>query len=169
MRGKWILENLLGAPPPPPPPGNDTLKEEAKVTSSASFREQLAAHRDRKECRGCHVRMDALGFALEHFDAIGRFRAQDAGGAIDAVGELQDGRRLDGLPGLQAALRSDPAFVRTVARKLFVYGVGRDLRPVDRLRLDAAVAERLLEGKVTFADLLAVVVLSDAFRFAAGG
>jgi mono/diheme cytochrome c family protein len=168
-RGKWILENLLGAPPPPPPPGNDTLKEEAKVTSSASFREQLAAHRDRKECRGCHVRMDALGFALEHFDAIGRFRAQDAGGAIDAVGELQDGRRLDGLPGLQAALRSDPAFVRTVARKLFVYGVGRDLRPVDRLRLDAAVAERLLEGKVTFADLLAVVVLSDAFRFAAGG
>lgn len=162
-RGRWVLENLLGQPPPPPPPGNDTLKNEAAVDSTKTFREQLAQHRERRECAVCHVRMDALGFALEHYDAIGRFRARDAGGPVDSSGELPDGRRLDGIGDLKRVLREDPAFVRTLTRKLFVYAVGRDARPQDRLRLDLRVDELLLQGRVTLKDLVRVVVQDDAF------
>jgi mono/diheme cytochrome c family protein len=163
-RGKWVLENLLGQPPPPPPPGNDTLANEAAIDSSRSFRDQLAQHRERRACAVCHVRMDALGFALERYDAIGRYREQDAGGVIDCSGELPDGRVLAGLADLKAALRQDPAFVRTLARKLFVYAVGRDARPHDRLRLDLGVDELLLLGKVTLRDLVLLVVQDDAFQ-----
>jgi len=162
-RGKWVLENLLGQPPPPPPPGNDTLANEAAIDSSRSFREQLAQHRERPACAVCHVRMDALGFALERYDAIGRHREHDAGGAIDCRGELPDGRVLAGLADLKAALRGDPAFVRTLARKLFVYAVGRDARPGDRLRLDLGVDELLLQGKATLRDLVLLVVRDEAF------
>jgi hypothetical protein len=108
--------------------------------------------------------MDALGFALERYDAIGRYREQDAGGVIDCSGELPDGRVLAGLADLKAALRQDPAFVRTLARKLFVYAVGRDARPHDRLRLDLGVDELLLLGKVTLRDLVLLVVQDDAFQ-----
>jgi cytochrome c553 len=162
-RGKWILENLLGQAPPPPPPGNDSLAEEGKVDSARSFREQLAQHRSKATCAGCHVRMDALGFALERYDAIGRHRLQDAGGVIDCSGELPDGTRLDGLAALKRVLVADPAFVRTFAHKLFVYAVGRELRPADRLRLDLRVDDQLRTGAVTVRDLLAIVVRDAAF------
>jgi hypothetical protein len=107
--------------------------------------------------------MDALGFALERFDVIGRWRAADEHGPIDDAGELPDGRVLAGLPGLKAALLQDPAFPRTLARKLFVYAVGRDLGPVDRLRLDHSVDELAAVGPVTLASLIGLVVESDAF------
>lgn len=163
-RGKWILENLLGAPPPPPPPGNDSLPNEEAVDSSRSFREQLAQHRADSKCAVCHVRMDALGLALERFDAIGRYREADKGGVIDCSGELPDGRVVDGLAGLKQVLRADPAFVRTFARKLFVYGVGREPRPVDRLKLDHAVEAALRTAEVTVADVALAIVDSDEFR-----
>jgi hypothetical protein len=166
-RGKWILENLLGQPPPPPPPGNDSLKNEARVDSSRSFREQLAQHRERAECAACHARMDALGFALEHYDAIGRFRAADAGGAIDCTGVLPDGRALDGLASLKKLLIADDAFERTLASKLFVYAVGRDPRSVDRLRLYDAVARMRDAGRVTLRDLVRAIVDDVAFANAA--
>lgn len=162
-RGKWILENLLGQPPPPPPPGNDTLANEAAIDSSRTFREQLAQHRSRPQCMTCHVRMDTLGFALERYDPIGRYRETDAGGEIDSSGELPGGVRIDGLAALKRVLHDDPAFVRTVAQKLFVYAIGRDLRPVDRLRIDHRVAELLARGRVTLADLVLLVVQDDAF------
>ncbi|MBX3464639.1 MAG: DUF1592 domain-containing protein [Planctomycetes bacterium] len=162
-RGKWVLENLLGQPPPPPPPGNDTLAGEAAIDSSRSFREQLAQHRERSQCAVCHVRMDALGFALERYDAIGRFRVEDAGGAIDCSGDLPDGRTVEGLGGLKQVLRADPAFVRTLATKLFVYAVGRDARPVDRLRLRVGVDELLRQGAVTLRALVLLVVQDPAF------
>lgn len=168
-RGRWILDNLLGQAPPPPPPGNDSLANEAGVDSAKSFREQLAQHRERSACAVCHVRMDALGFALEHYDAIGRHRERDAGGAIDSRGALPDGTVLQGLPQLAALVAADPAFVRTVAHKLFVYGNGRDLRPIDRLRLDRAVAAAAAAGPVTLPDLIRVVVLDDAFRLVIAG
>ncbi|MBL8738838.1 MAG: DUF1592 domain-containing protein, partial [Planctomycetes bacterium] len=117
-RGKWILENLLGQAPPPPPPGNDSLPDEGQVDSTKSLREQLAQHRDRAACAGCHVRMDALGFALERYDVVGRHRERDAGGEIDCTGELPDGTRLAGLADLKRVLAADPAFVRTMAHKL---------------------------------------------------
>ncbi len=162
-RGKWILQNLLDQAPPQPPPGNDSLKNEAAVDSAKSFREQLAQHRDRKECAGCHVRMDALGFALERYDAIGRHRDADAAGPIDCSGELPSGQRLEGLADLKRVLRQDPAFVGAVARKLFVYAVGRDLRPSDRLRLDLRVDQLLANERVTIADLVTLVATDPAF------
>ncbi len=162
-RGKWILENLLGQPPPAPPPGNDSFADEAAIDSSRSFREQLAQHRAKASCAACHVRMDTLGFALERYDAIGRHRLRDAGGAIDASGQLPDGRRIDGLGELRSVLRDDPAFVRTLAHKLFVYGVGREARPIDRLRLDLAVEDRLRRGPVTLRDLVLLIVTGEWF------
>jgi mono/diheme cytochrome c family protein len=163
-RGKWILENLLGAAPPPPPPGNDSLAGEAAVDSTATLRQQLLQHRERKTCAVCHRRMDALGFALENFDAIGRFRERDGAGVIDSTGELPDGRVVHGLGDLQSLLAADPAFVRTALRKLFVYAVGRDVAPVDRLHLDARADALAASGKVTLRDLLLAVVTSPPFR-----
>ncbi len=161
-RGKWILDNLLGQSPPPPPPGNDSFEDEGAIDGSATLREQMAQHRERSKCAICHVRMDTLGLALERFDAIGRYRAQDAAGAIDASGELPDGRVLEGAADLKRALAADPTYVRTVAHKLFVYAVGRDLRPVDRLRIDHAV-QQLGADTVTMRDLILLVVRDPAF------
>lgn len=163
-RGRWILDNLLGQSPPPPPPGNDSKLSDRAIDSTKSFREQLAQHRERPECAACHVRMDTLGFALEQYDAIGRRRLADAGGAIDTSGELPGGRRIEGLADLKAVLRADPQFVHLVAKKLFVYALGRDPRPVDRLKLAAAVDALLQAGKVTIGDLVLTVVGSEAFR-----
>jgi len=162
-RGKWILENILGAPPPAPEPGSDSFANEATIDSAASLREQLELHRASARCAGCHVRMDALGFALENYDPIGRWRTHDSGGAIDARGALPDGRQIDGLAGLKSVLRNDPAFVRNLLRKLFVYGVGREPRNIDLLQLDAAADAAIARGKVTLLDLIHLVVQSPPF------
>ena len=162
-RGKWILDNLLGQPPPPPPPGNDSFEDEAAIDDAATLRDQMAQHRERSKCAVCHLRMDALGLSLERFDAIGRFRVSDGAGVIDASATLPDGTGLDGLADLKRAVAADPAFVRTVAHKLFVYAVGRELRPIDRLRIDEAVAGLLSAGEVTLRDLIMLVVVDPAF------
>jgi hypothetical protein len=162
-RGKWVLENLLGQPPPPPPPGNDSLANEAAIDSSRSFREQMAQHRERAGCAVCHVRMDALGFALEKYDVVGRHRDADAGGTIDCSGELPDGTRLDGLASLKAALAADEAFDRTLATKLFVHAVGRDAAPADRLRVQEGVRALRARGRVTLRDLVQLVAGDVAF------
>lgn len=163
-RGKWVLENLLDAAPPPPPPGNDSFTGEAEIDSAASLRQQMAAHRERTSCAACHVRMDALGLALEHFDAIGRHRVTDAGGAIDASGQLPDGRVIDGLTGLKTALRDDPAFLRCLLHKLFVYAVGREAVAADRVRLWAEAEALRQRPQVTLRELIHVIVRLDAFR-----
>ncbi len=168
-RGKWVLENLLDAPPPPPPPGNDSFTGAEAVGTARGLREQMALHRDKAACRGCHVRMDALGLALEHYDAIGRRRSEDAGGAIDASAELPDGRRIDGLAGLKAALRDDPAFVRALLHKLFVYAVGRAAAPADRVRLWLLAEEFAGRPKVTLRDLVLAIVRLPAFTQRAVG
>jgi hypothetical protein len=162
-RGKWLLDNLLGQAPPPPPPGNDSFESEEAIADSATLRQQMAQHREHSKCAVCHVRMDALGLAMERFDAIGRFRKKDGAGVIDASGELPDGRKLDGLVSLKKVLAQDPTFVRTMAHKLFVYAIGRDLRPVDRLRVDLEVRRLLAQGKVTVRDLILVIVSDPAF------
>ena len=162
-RGKWMLENLLDAAPPAPPPGNDSFANEAAIDSTASLRAQLMQHRERSACAVCHTRMDALGFALERYDAVGRHRAADAAGPIDCKGQLPDGTEVDGLAALKRVLAADPAFVRTLTHKLFLYAIGRELRPVDRLRLDHRVEELLRSGPVTLRDLIGVVVADIAF------
>ena len=94
---------------------------------------------------------------------IGRYREEDSAGVIDVSGELPDGRKLDGLASLKSVLAADPAFVRTMAHKLFVYAVGREMRPVDRLRIDLCVRQLLQRGEVTVRDLILIIVRDPAF------
>ena len=167
-RGKWLLENLLGQSPPPPPPGNDSFADEEAIDDSATLRQQMAQHRGRSKCAVCHVRMDALGLAMERFDGIGRYRERDSAGVIDASSDLPDGRKLDGLASLKAVLVADPSFVRTMTHKLFVYAVGREMRPVDRLRIDLIVRQLLRRKEVTVRDLILAVVRDAAFTHRIG-
>ena len=127
VRGKWVLENLLGTPPPPPPPANVPPLDEAKSAAVLSMRERMEEHRRNPACAACHALMDPVGLSLENFDAIGRWRTLTAGLApIDATGGLPDGTTFDGVAGLRQALldRSDQ-FVRTLVDKLMTYALGR--------------------------------------------
>ena len=143
VRGKWILENVLGTPPPPPPPDVPELPEREESGEPASLRARLEAHRANPVCSGCHSRMDPLGFALENFDAVGRWRDADAGGApIDTAGVLPDGAAFDGLPALREVLHGRRAeFVATVTEKLLTYALGRGVEPHDRPAIRAIVRE----------------------------
>jgi Protein of unknown function (DUF1592)/Protein of unknown function (DUF1588)/Protein of unknown function (DUF1585)/Protein of unknown function (DUF1587)/Protein of unknown function (DUF1595)/Planctomycete cytochrome C len=128
VRGKFILENILGTPVPPPPPDVPVLKETADGEAPKTMREQMAEHRANPSCATCHKIMDPIGFALENFDAVGEWRTREAGGAIDASGELADGTRIDGVVALrQALVRRPDAFASTLTEKLLTYGLGRGL------------------------------------------
>ena len=133
LRGHWLLEHVLGAPPPPPPPDVPALPDRGEAGRAASVRERLERHRENAVCASCHAPMDPLGFGLEHFDAIGRWRAAgEAGGAIDASGVLPDGTAFRGLSGLrEVLLERREQFVHTVAEKLTTYALGRGLEHYD--------------------------------------
>ena len=161
-RGKWLLENILDAAPPPPPPGADALEDEAAIDSAASLRDQLAAHRADPDCASCHNRMDALGFAMEHFDAVGRDRRSEKGQAVDASSVLPNGRRLEGPADLRAIVGRDPAFLRAVAKKLFIYAVGRDLEISDEIVIESMLEN--LGADPTLEDLILGIIDLDAFR-----
>jgi hypothetical protein len=125
IRGKWILENLLGTPPPPPPANVPSLRENT-VAANLSIRERLAEHRSNASCASCHRLIDPVGFSLEQFDAVGRWRIAEDGQAIDAAGGLPDGSECSDIDGLEAALLRRPElFVRTLAEKLFTFALGR--------------------------------------------
>jgi hypothetical protein len=132
QRGKWILENLLGTPPPPPPPDVPELKA-APHGKVLSMREQMQVHRANTMCAACHARMDPIGFALENYDGVGRWRGEDAGAPIDASGKLPDGTEFRGPAGLTQLLltkyRDD--FVRTATEKLLTYALGRGVEYYD--------------------------------------
>jgi hypothetical protein len=132
QRGKWILENLLGTPPPPPPPDVPELKA-APHGKVLSMRDQMQVHRTNAVCAACHARMDPIGFALENFDGVGRWRREDAGAPIDASGKLPDGIEFQGPAGLRDLLltkyRDD--FVRTATEKLHTYALGRGIEAYD--------------------------------------
>ncbi|RMG06624.1 MAG: DUF1592 domain-containing protein [Planctomycetota bacterium] len=163
-RGKWVLEALLDDPPGAPPPGAGSLPATPPGAASRSVRELLAAHRRNPDCAACHARMDPIGLALEGFDAIGRQRNREAGRPIDRSGELPGGRRFVGAAGLRddilAHRRED--FVRCVAAKLFVYALGRGLRPADEVPLRALV--RGVAPRYRFQDLVKGIVRLDAFQ-----
>lgn len=162
-RGKWVLENLLDAPPPPPPPGVDSLDEGDGALAAATLRQRMEAHRADPQCASCHTRMDALGFALENYDPIGRWRDRDGELEIDASGVLPDGQEIRGPVGLKRVLARDPAFALCVAKKMFVYAVGRMPGERDRRDLDALVAALPAETP-TLEDLIVGIVRMDAFR-----
>ena len=146
LRGKWLLENLLGAPPPPPPPDIPELDEDTTGTAPATMRERMAQHRASPACATCHAKIDPLGFALENFDAVGRWRAGEDGTAtaIDASGALPDGAPFDGPAAFRDALLREPwasEFVTTVTEKLLTYALGRGLD-----HRDASAVRRILRN-----------------------
>jgi len=127
VRGKWVLDNLLGAPPPPPPPNVPPLDEDQGNTPK-SMRERMEQHRRNPACANCHKIMDPIGLALENFDAIGAWRTFDGSTPIDASGQLSDGSAIDGPVALRnALLRRRDVFVHTVTEKLLTYALGRSL------------------------------------------
>jgi hypothetical protein len=131
LRGKWLLENLLGSPPPAPP-GNVPPLPAEPASAPKTMRERLDVHRANPSCAGCHALIDPLGFALEGFDAVGAWREFDAGGPVDASGRLPDGTALRGVAELRAALAADPrVFGETFVEKLMVYALGRGLTAYD--------------------------------------
>ena len=144
VRGKYLLDNILGAPPPPPPPNVPALEETDAAGAGASVREQMEQHRRSPVCASCHQRMDPLGFALENFDGIGQWRDTDGGGPIDASGLLPDGTAFTGPADFRAALLDRRGeFVRTVTEKLLTYALGRavgapDMPAVRRILREAA-------------------------------
>ena len=132
LRGKWILENLLGTPPPPPPPNVPPLGESASSTEVLSMRERMVSHRQNPACAVCHRIMDPAGLSMENFDAIGRWRDAEGGAAIDASGNLPGGESFEGVAGLRRALLDRPdVFVGTLTEKLLVYALGRGLDHAD--------------------------------------
>jgi uncharacterized protein DUF1592/uncharacterized protein DUF1588/uncharacterized protein DUF1585/uncharacterized protein DUF1595/uncharacterized protein DUF1587/cytochrome c len=164
-RGKWVLENLLAAPPPPPPPNVPALKTEGNTTGKPlTMRDAMVQHRANPVCASCHARMDPIGFAMENFDPVGRWRDSDVGGPIDASGVFPDGQRFDGMAGLKAALLSHPEeFVSTVTEKLLMYGLGRNVQYFDQPAVRAIVRESA-RYNYTFASLVLGVVKSTPFR-----
>jgi hypothetical protein len=163
VRGKWILDNLLGTPPPPPPPDVPALEEKSATSEPHSVRERLERHRASPACAGCHKLMDPLGLALENFDAVGAWRVDDEGSPIDASGQLVDGTPVDGVVTLrQAILRQPEMFVRTLTSKLLVYGLGRGLTYHDMPVVRGIVRDAARSGD-RFSSLILGVVHSRPF------
>lgn len=165
-RGKWILENILATPPPPPPPGVPPL--EAKELKG-TLRQRMDAHRDNPMCASCHAKMDPIGFAFEHFDAIGRYREKDGTEPIDASGVLESGEPFDGHRAfgnlISGSKRED--FIRCVVEKMFTYALGRGLEYYDRPAVEAACKELSANG-LRFSTLIDGVVRSVPFQYRRG-
>jgi hypothetical protein len=131
IRGKWVLENLIGTPPPPPLPDVPALKDNT-VSANLSVRERLAEHRANVACASCHNVMDPVGFSLENFDAVGRWRTLEDGKPVDASGGLPDGNRFTGVEGLEEGLLSRPdVFAGTLTEKLMTFALGRGVEYYD--------------------------------------
>ena len=165
IRGKWVLENLFGMPPPPPPPDIPELEEAATDDRHLTLRELMTLHSRNPTCASCHVRMDAIGFALENFDAIGRWRETDGEAPIDASGTLPGGLAFDGPAGLKRVLSTElkGAFARTVAEKLLTYALGRGLEYYDRPTVRAILREAETSD-FRLADLIVSVTKSLPFQ-----
>src|SRR5262249_1429828 len=132
LRGKWLLATLLGAPPPPPPADVPSLKEAGQDGQPRSLRDRMEQHRNNPACAGCHQRMDPLGFALENFDALGKWRTVADGEKVNASAALPDGTTFEGITGLRDLLiKHKDDFVRTVSEKLLAYGTGRGIEYYD--------------------------------------
>jgi hypothetical protein len=163
LRGKWILENLLGTPPPAPPPNVPPFEQTASA-KPRTIRERLESHRANPSCANCHRTMDGLGFTLENFNAVGAWREREVGGDVNAEGTMTDGQSAVGVGGLRSALLAHPdVFVQTLAEKLMIYGLGRGLQQYDmpvvrRVVRDAGAQQR------KFSALVIGIVKSTPFQ-----
>ncbi len=162
-RGKWILENILGAPPAPPPSGVEALKEGKEQGVSTTLRQKMSRHRTDPACASCHRRMDPLGFALENFDAVGGWRSLEDGQPIDSAGQLPGGRTFQGPAQLKTTLLARRnAFARCLTEKLLTYALGRGLDRADRRDVDHIVG-KLVRKDYRFSALILAVVESQPF------
>ena len=164
VRGKWILDNILGTPPPPPPPLVPALAEKSETGQPRTMREQMEQHRANPVCASCHKLMDPLGFALENFDAVGRWRARDLGKTVDVSSELFDGTKIDGAVDLRrSVLRRSDVFVSTMSEKLLTYALGRGLTAQDMPAV-RAIRSKAAARDYRFSSLVLGVVESLPFQ-----
>jgi hypothetical protein len=166
MRGRWLLGNILGAPPPPPPPDIPALKDAGVEGQPRSLRERMEMHRKNPVCASCHQRMDPLGFALENFDALGKWRTSSDGAPIDPSASFPDGTRFEGVAGLRTLLVSHKEdFVRTLSGKLLAYAIGRGLDYRD-MPASRGIAREAAPGGYTWSSIITAIVMSPPFRMA---
>ena len=171
LRGRWLLDNILGTPPPPPPPDIPALPSAVDNDRGLSMRQRTERHRRNPTCARCHVRMDPLGFALENFDAIGRWREREdllgvdeRGETIDASGVFPDGTTFAGLPGLRTLVTTHPEeFVRTVTEKLMTYALGRTVEYYDMPAIRKIIRDAEPSG-YRWSRLIRGIVRSVPFR-----
>jgi hypothetical protein len=165
LRGKWILENIVGTPPPPPPQNVPPLRDTDVEGRVLSMRERMAQHRASPACAGCHQLMDPAGLSMENFDAIGRWRIRtESGSSVDASGGLPDGSTFTGTSGLRTALLRKPEmFVGTLTEKLLTYGLGRGLEYYDAPSVREIVAGARAND-YRFSSLVLGIVSSDPFQ-----
>ena len=165
-RGKWVLEQILGTPPPPAPPNVPELDDQKKL--AGTLRQRMEQHRENPACANCHKQMDALGFAFENFDAIGRFRTKTDEGTIDPSGTLPDGKSFQGPAELKAILKDKKELVvRNLAEKLMTYGLGRGLEFSDNRALNQ-ICDQAARADHKFSALIIAIVKSDPFRLRRG-
>ncbi|MEO6213168.1 MAG: DUF1592 domain-containing protein [Vicinamibacterales bacterium] len=166
LRGKWVLEVLLGMPPPPPPPDVPDFEETKAALGSQllSVRQRMEAHRSNPQCQSCHRVIDPLGLALENFDVVGMWRIRDGGTGIDASGKLYDGTPLDGPGGLRSVLlKRKDLILRTFTENLMAYGLGRRIEPFDMPTVRKIVREAA-PAQNHFSSFVLGIVKSPAFR-----
>jgi hypothetical protein len=164
LRGKWVLDNLLGIPPPAPPADVPKLEEQAVANKPRSVREQMESHRANPTCASCHKLMDPIGFAMENFDAVGAWRTTDSGSPVDTSGMLLDGSKVDGLVTLrQALVRRPEVLVGTMTEKLLTYGLGRGLASSDMPAVRRIVSDAG-RNNYKFSSLVEGIVSSPAFQ-----
>jgi mono/diheme cytochrome c family protein len=162
IRGKWVLENILGVPPPPPPANVPALEQ--TIGKNLSMRERLAQHRADPVCASCHQIMDPVGFSLENYDAVGRWRTSEEGKPIDASGGLPDGSEFEGVDGLEQALLSRPElFAGVMTEKLLTYGLGRGVGTYDAPAVRAVVRRARAED-FRFSSLILGIANSTPFQ-----
>ena len=163
IRGKWIMENILGTRPPDPPEDVPEIDEKKAESGESSFRKQLEIHRESPICASCHNHMDPLGFGFENYDAIGRFRVKDGEFDVDPAGILPTGEKFEGTEQLVAILRSrEREFARVLTTRMLTFALGRGLRYYDRCAIDKILVE-LERDKFRFHSLVKQVVFSDPF------
>jgi hypothetical protein len=163
IRGKYLLQNVLGAPPPAPPPDVPTLDEDA-VGSAASLRQQMEKHRTNPTCASCHNRMDALGFGLENYDAIGRWRTLDGKFPVDSTGTLPNGKSFRSPSEMVTLLKDDlEDFSRSLTEKMLTYALGRGLERYDRRTVDG-INRKLAASEYKFQTLIHQIVESLPFQ-----
>ncbi len=163
LRGKWVMENVLGTHPPDPPPNVPALKPTPTI-GVQTMRQRMEEHRANAACASCHRMMDPIGFALENFDGTGRWRTTEAGQKIDTSGQLVDGSKLDGVVSLrQALLRYSPQFVRVVTEKLLTYALGRGVE-YDDMPVVRSIVREAGKNDYRFSAIVLEIVKSMPFQ-----